>query len=124
MQYTRYYCDAYFVPLRALIETAVLRRHPTAHNASEERQDFVTPANCDVRWLICTGRSRGDAATLPSAQAMFDLRAGDGYIWIAAEAYVSHDLYSYFVEERGHPAQWVKAFAYGTDEQTESGEQS
>jgi enterochelin esterase-like enzyme len=47
-----------------------------------------------------------------------------GYIWIAAEAYVSRDLYSYFVEERGHPAQWVKASAYWTDEQTESEERS
>ena len=82
---------------------------------SEEKQDFVTTANCNLHWSICSESSRDNAAALRSALETFDLRAGDGYIWIAAEAYVSRDLYSYFVEKRGHPKEWVKASAYWTD---------
>jgi NADPH-dependent ferric siderophore reductase len=87
---------------------------------SGERQDFPTSADCNVHWLICGESSRDDAATLRSALEAFRLRAGDGFIWIAAEASVSRELYGYFVETCGHPTQWVKAAAYWTEPQTES----
>jgi NADPH-dependent ferric siderophore reductase len=82
---------------------------------SGEQQDLLTTANCNIHWLECSESSRNDAATLRSALESFRFRAGDGFIWIAAEASVSRDLYSYFVEMRGHPTQWVKAAAYWTD---------
>jgi NADPH-dependent ferric siderophore reductase len=91
---------------------------------SEERQEFITTANCNVHWSICSESSRDHVATLRSVLETFRLRAGDGFVWIAAEASVSHNLYTYFVEIRGHPKQWVKAAAYWTEPQFESGQQS
>ena len=87
---------------------------------SEEQQDFVTNANCNVRWLAGSESSSDNAAALRSALETFDLRAGDGFIWIAAEGHISRDLYSYFVEKRSHPKEWVKAAAYWTDPRLES----
>lgn len=86
---------------------------------SEERQEFVTTAKCNVHWLLCSESSRDNAATLRSALETCRLRAGDGFIWIAAEASVSRDLYSYFVEMPGYPTQWVKATPYWTDTRIE-----
>jgi NADPH-dependent ferric siderophore reductase len=82
---------------------------------SEDQRIFVTTANCNVRWLVCSESTRDDAATLCSALQTLRLRPGDGFIWIAAEAHVSRSLYTYFVEKRGHPMQWVKAAAYWTN---------
>jgi NADPH-dependent ferric siderophore reductase len=91
---------------------------------SEERQEFVTSAHCNVHWLLCSGSSLDHAATLRSALETFRLRAGDGFVWMAAEASVSRDLYTYLVEIRGHPKQWVKAAAYWTEPQFDSREHS
>ena len=45
----------------------------------------------------------------------FAFPQGDGFVWIAAEKTVSRELYQYLVEERDHPAEWVKASAYWTE---------
>ena len=52
---------------------------------SAEQQDFSTTANCNFRWLTCAESSRDNVASLRAALEMFHLRAGDGFIWIAAE---------------------------------------
>jgi NADPH-dependent ferric siderophore reductase len=87
---------------------------------SAEQQDFSTTANCNVRWLTCAESSRDNVASLRAALETFHLRAGDGFIWIAAEEFVTRDLYTYFIEKRGHPKEWVKASAYWTDPQMKS----
>jgi len=83
-----------------------------------EQQQFATDARCEAHWLPGSSAPASSAA-LRSALEAFPLPAGDGFIWIAAEASVSHDLYSYLVEQRGHPTQWIKASAYWTAQQTE-----
>lgn len=81
---------------------------------AEERPSVQEHEDCALHWLTCGDSSRDDAATLLSALETFQLQAGDGFIWIAGEASVSRELYSYLVETRGHPAQWIKAAAYWT----------
>lgn len=85
---------------------------------SEERQELVT-AQLQCR-LVAMQRT---LVTMLQHCVLrletFRLRAGDGFILIAAEASVSRDLFSYFVENCGHPTQWVKATAYWTDPRIE-----
>ena len=83
-------------------------------NASEQ-QTFSTKANCSIQWLTTGNDSIEDASMLRVALANFAFPQGDGFVWIAAEKIVSRELYQYLVEERGHPAEWVKAAAYWTE---------
>jgi NADPH-dependent ferric siderophore reductase len=81
---------------------------------SAEQQGFATAADCTVHWLTCGLGPHECSATVLAALEQFPLPPGDGFVWIAAEASVSRDLYSYLVEKRGHPTQWIKAAAYWT----------
>ncbi len=82
----------------------------TANTA--EQQTFSTKANCCIRWLTTRNNSAEDASMLRVALDNSALPQGDGFVWIAAEKTVSRELYQYLVEERDHPAEWVKASAY------------
>jgi NADPH-dependent ferric siderophore reductase len=54
----------------------------------------------------------GDAELLHAALAGHKLPAGDGFVWIAAEASVARHLRSYLIDGRGHPREWSKAAGY------------
>ncbi|WP_375381788.1 siderophore-interacting protein [uncultured Sphingomonas sp.] len=76
-----------------------------------DRQRFRSEAQWVGVWLV---RSDGndDAALLQYAMARYNLPAGDGFIWIAAEAGVARTLRSYIIDGQHHPRDWVKAGGY------------
>lgn len=69
----------------------------------------------------------GDSATQDADRVLrtlepMDLPAGDGFIWIAAEAEVARTLYRYVVDTLRHPAEWVKAAGYWSRGKADGGE--
>jgi NADPH-dependent ferric siderophore reductase len=80
-----------------------------------EQQTFVTQASWTARWIF-SGSDPRTADQLQAALQDYVLPQGAGFIWIAAEASASRDLYQHLVEQRDHPAKWIKASAYWTRE--------
>ena len=78
----------------------------------EDRQAFGTAAAWTDLWLTRRSQELDDTALLRQALDAFELPAGDGYVWIAAEAQVARALRSYMIETRGHPRAWIKAAGY------------
>lgn len=76
-----------------------------------EVQDFQTKSAWTPRWIARDGSS-DDAASLRTALADYTLPAGDGFVWIAAEAAVARSLRTHIIEDLGHPRQWTKAAGY------------
>jgi len=74
-------------------------------------QSIETKANWTPHW-IARQNAFGDAELLHAALTHFKFPAGDGFIWIAAEAAVARHLRSYVTDMRGHPRQWTKAAGY------------
>ena len=77
-----------------------------------EAQAVETRADWRPAWVARDGGARDDATLLRAALAELRFPAGDGYVWIAAEARTARSLRSYMIETRGHPADWVKASGY------------
>lgn len=77
-----------------------------------EEQAFATRARHEAIWLHRPIERADDPAPFLSALKALDLPAGDGFVWIGAEAHVSRALRAYLVEERGHPLHWLKAAGY------------
>ncbi|PZW37873.1 NADPH-dependent ferric siderophore reductase [Humitalea rosea] len=77
-----------------------------------ERQVFAAKADWTPLWATRDSASGDDAALLIAALAAHPLPPGDGFVWIAAEATVARALRSHLIEERQHPAQWLKASGY------------
>jgi NADPH-dependent ferric siderophore reductase len=75
-----------------------------------ELQTFTTRADWQPQWLERTGAP--DAELLRAALDNFQFPAGDGFIWVAAEASVARAIRHYLIEERGHPKEWIKAAGY------------
>lgn len=75
------------------------------------RQRFQSKAEWAGVWPV---RVEGDddAAVLRDAMATHSPPAGDGFIWIAAEASVARTLRTYVIENQHHPREWVKAGGY------------
>jgi len=76
-----------------------------------ETQDFQTKANWTPRW-VARGSSMDDASLLRAALADYALPAGEGFVWIAAEASVARSLRAHVIDDLGHPKQWTKAAGY------------
>ena len=76
-----------------------------------DMQAIVTPAEWQPRWICRDRDGTDDAASLGRALAAFDWPAGDGFVFIAAEAQVARTLKN-AVLERGHPPAWLKAAGY------------
>ena len=92
-----------------LVKTIVVVGNPT------ERQHFKTKARWAGEWLSRTAKHADDATLLQAALAAYaPLPAGDGYIWIAAEARVARTLRTYVKDTLGHPKAWLKASGYWT----------
>jgi NADPH-dependent ferric siderophore reductase len=84
---------------------------PVASFVLGEAQQITTRAAWTPRWVT---RQAGfdDAELLHAALAQFKFPAGDGFVWIAAEAAVARHLRSYVIDGRGHRREWTKAAGY------------
>jgi NADPH-dependent ferric siderophore reductase len=76
-------------------------------------QNLATRAAWTPHW-ITRNSSSDDAAQLRAALADWPLPAGDGFVWIAAEAEVARTIRRTLIEQRGHPRSWTKAAGYWT----------
>ncbi|HEY4135810.1 MAG TPA: siderophore-interacting protein [Alphaproteobacteria bacterium] len=77
-----------------------------------EAQSFDTRAAWTPLWATRPAGSNDDAALLQSALAGWTPPPGDGFVWIAGEAALARALRDHFIDERGHPKDWVKAAGY------------
>ncbi|RKG98922.1 siderophore-interacting protein [Corallococcus carmarthensis] len=77
-----------------------------------EKQTFVTKASWQPTWIVRGEPGPGDGELLRRALSGFTPPAGDGFVWIAGEAEWVRELRTYVIEERKHPAEWVKAASY------------
>ena len=84
-----------------------------------EAQSFDTKAAWSAQWIARQSRQH-DGATLCRALASFQQPAGDGFIWIAAEASAARAVRTFMHEERGHPREWIKAAGYWARGETDA----
>ena len=77
-----------------------------------EVQPFNPACEFKVTWLISNGDAERDLSLVRSSLAQYVLPSGDGFIWAAGEALFTKAVHAWAIEERGHPAEWVKAAAY------------
>ena len=90
---------------------------------AEDEQDFQTDAKLTMHWIHRSGKEA--ARPEPFLNAVKTVSCGEGtYIWIAAEARVAKAIRSFFLEERKHPLQWMKAAGYWVHGQADSSEKS
>jgi NADPH-dependent ferric siderophore reductase len=62
-------------------------------------------------WVVRDGVN-DDASLLTRALRGWTPPAGDGHVWIAAEAMTARALRDYMLVEREHPKAWLKAGGY------------
>ena len=77
-----------------------------------ERQAIATRARWQAHWLSRDAAHANDDTALLTAACALVLPPGDGYVWIAAEAQANALLREHFLQERGHPREWLKASNY------------
>jgi NADPH-dependent ferric siderophore reductase len=80
----------------------------------EEEQRFTTHAEHRAVWVHRPAAQAADPAPLLAALETYAPPAGDGFIWIAAEAGVARALRKHVVEVWRHPLPWLKAGGYWT----------
>ena len=80
-------------------------------SGSDEAQSFQSNASVTSLWAI-RRQEEDEFETLRETLDQIELPAGDGFIWIAAEATTARALRSYVVGGLGHPREWVKAGGY------------
>jgi NADPH-dependent ferric siderophore reductase len=78
-----------------------------------DAQNITTRAKWTPHWISRDG-TFDDTALLRAVLDKHVFPAGEGYVWIAAEAAVARSLRSYVVETRGQPKAWTKAAGYWT----------
>jgi len=76
-----------------------------------DQQDIATQTDWSAHWVRRDQTAGTDADRLLAALAALEWPAGEGYVWIAAEAHVAKALRA-AVLERGHPAAWMRAAGY------------
>jgi NADPH-dependent ferric siderophore reductase len=86
-----------------------------------EMQSWQSAAELTALW-VTRKPSADDASLLRAALAGQDLRSGDGFVWIAAEASVARALRNYIIDERRHPKVWTKAAGYWKRGEPDGGE--
>jgi NADPH-dependent ferric siderophore reductase len=77
-----------------------------------EEQVFATAADHHALWVHRPLDRADEVAPLLDALAARTLPAGDGFVFIAAEARVARALRAQVVEAMGHPSKWLKAAGY------------
>lgn len=76
-----------------------------------EEQAFTSPASLDARWVHRPLAQADDPASVLAALGDLQTPAGDGFIWVAAEARVARAVRDHFLS-KGHPPTWMKAAGY------------
>jgi NADPH-dependent ferric siderophore reductase len=79
---------------------------------ADEVQAIDTKTAWTAHWPTRDAGEGDDAQRLLAALRAIEWPAGDGYVWIAAEAGVAKALRAHVVDERGHNAQWMRAAGY------------
>lgn len=77
-----------------------------------EAQSFETQSAWTPKWIFRSEAGCDDTATLAAAMDASMPLAGEGLVWIAAEAKVARALRVRALERHGHPMPWVKAKGY------------
>lgn len=77
-----------------------------------EEQVFGGRSALTVHWVHRPADRAEDPAPLHAALQRLRWPAGDGYVFIAAEANVARALRRHVLEERGHPPAWMRASGY------------
>ena len=80
-------------------------------DASEEIP-IQTQTDLRMIWVHRAGQHVDDGTLLHYALTTWRAPAGEGYVWIGAEARTARRLRNYMLEDRGHPRAWVKAAGY------------
>ncbi|RAI61074.1 siderophore-interacting protein [Roseicella frigidaeris] len=88
----------------------------------EEEQRFETAAAHQAVWVHRPPAQAADPAPLLAALETFVPPAGEGFIWIAAEAGVARALRRHVLEVMRHPAPWLKAAGYWVQGQADASE--
>ncbi|WP_254606276.1 siderophore-interacting protein [Sphingomonas bacterium] len=76
-----------------------------------DAQAIETGAEWTPHWIVRV-EGQDEAVALRQALAGQPLPAGDGFVWIAAEAGVARAVRGLIVDELGHPREWTKAAGY------------
>ncbi len=97
--------------IEELPETACVISVVAVANAGEQ-QSFTTKAQHTAIWVHRPLDKADDAAPLLAALQKLEWAAGDGYVWIAAEAHVARTLRDYVGGIRQHPMHHLKAAGY------------
>ncbi len=77
-----------------------------------EEQRFASRADHRTCWVHRPAGRAADPEPLLAALSALELPAGEGFVWIAAEAGVAHALRAHVLEALGHPRQWLRASGY------------
>jgi NADPH-dependent ferric siderophore reductase len=77
-----------------------------------EHETFDTRADWRPIWVSREGGSRTDGEALIGALAGRALPAGEGYIWIAAEALAARAVRAHVTDVLGHPPAWLRSSGY------------
>lgn len=78
----------------------------------DEQQAFTSAATLEALWVHRPLGQADDPAPLLNLLRDLTLPPGDGFIWVAAEAGVARAVRDYFLTERGHRKDWLKAAGY------------
>ena len=93
------------LPAGSIVTTIVAISSPA------EEQRFETAARHEAIWVHRPIEDAGNCGPLVAAVACFAPPAGDGFVWIAAEATVARAVRTH-MEDKGHPPAWLKASGY------------
>jgi NADPH-dependent ferric siderophore reductase len=77
-----------------------------------EEQCFANSAEHHALWVHRPAARAADPDPLLTALSALDLPAGEGFVWIAAEAGVARALRAHMLDVRAHPRQWLRASGY------------
>ena len=77
-----------------------------------EEQVFETTAEHTAYWVNRPAALADDPEPVLAALAEIQFPAGDGFVWVAAEARVAKAVRAVIEVDRFHPRQWTKASGY------------
>lgn len=83
-----------------------------AVTGADDEQPFATRARHVAHWVHRPASRANDPVPLLAMLETMSLPAGDGFVWIAAEARVARALRTHVVDVKGHPLAWTKAAGY------------
>jgi NADPH-dependent ferric siderophore reductase len=86
----------------------------------QEQQAFVTDVRHTAIWVHRPREAATSADALIKALRQLRLPAGDGYVWIAAEAGVARAVKQLVVHEMRHPVDRLRACGYWVDGKEDS----